>query len=217
VDDGLDSVGRLIGLAKELRGIDPERVTTVTMPYAADPANPRAWVVPMPGDAERLFAMVRGDVPLDSFGRTAAGSSTAAASPSPAATVDPAAVRVTVQNGSGVAGRAAAVTLSLRQLGFAHAGNGGNAAVRQRTTTLDYAPGDRSRAAALAAALHLPATALRATASAGRPLLVIGADWPQGSVFPQTATPSAGAVPTTAARQSGAERKCAKVNPVYAW
>ncbi|MFD0330263.1 LytR C-terminal domain-containing protein [Streptacidiphilus monticola] len=38
--------------------------------------------------------------------------------------MDPAAVRVTVQNGSGVAGRAAAVTLSLRQLGFAHAGNG---------------------------------------------------------------------------------------------
>ncbi|WP_052432797.1 LCP family protein [Streptacidiphilus carbonis] len=231
VDDGLDSVGRLAGLADQLKGLQPDRLTTVTMPYAEDPSNPKSWVIPMPGDAERLFSMVRGDIPLDSHGKPAApaaGSPSASASgaapaPSgsaptaPAAAAAPAEVRLTVQNGSGIAGRATALTSALRADGFTRTRNGLNAPAHQRTTTLSYAPDDAAGARLVAEALHLPAADLQEQAGTPRPLLVVGSDWPSGRVFPTVATPSPGAVPTTAALQSGDESKCAKVNPVYAW
>ena len=217
VDDGLDSVGALVGLADQLKGITPDRLTTVTMPYAADPSNPTAWVIPMPGDAERLFAMVRGDVPLDSHGRAPAAPAAPAPSGPPVPAVSPAEVRITVQNGSGVPGRASRVTGDLRAQGFALARNGLNAPEHQRATTLDYAPADRAGAVAVAGALHLPPGALRETAGLSRPTLVIGSDWPEGSVYPLVMTPAAGAVPTTAPVQSGDQARCAKVNPLYTW
>ncbi|QMU67848.1 LCP family protein [Streptacidiphilus sp. P02-A3a] len=217
VDDGLDSVGALAALADQLKGITPDRLTTVTMPYAADPSNPKAWVIPMPGDAERLFAMVRGDVPLDSHGRAPAASAAPAPTGPPVPAVPPAGVRVTVQNGSGVPGRAGRLTGELRALGFALARNGLNAPELRRATTLAYDPADRAEAVAVAGVLHLPPDALRETAGLRRPTLVIGSDWPEGSVYPLVTTPSAGAVPTTAPVQSGDQARCAKVNPAYTW
>ena len=219
VDDGLDSVSSLLNLADQLKGISPDRLTTVTMPYAADPSNPKAWVIPMPGDAERLFSMVRGDIPLDSHGRSAAAyrpKPTGPAAP-PVPAMPPAEVRITVQNGGGVPGRAAALTYDLRELGFELVRDGLNAPEHQQATTLSYAPGDRAGAVAVAGALHLPPSALRESAGVTRPVLVIGSDWPDGEVYPLVMTPSAGAVPTTAPQQSGSEIKCAKVNPVYTW
>ena len=228
VDDGLDSVGRLAGLADQLKGLQPDRLTTVTMPYAEDPSNPRAWVIPMPGDAERLFSMVRGDVPLDAHGNpagtaSASASASAPASPPPApsaappAPAVPAEVHLTVQNGSGIAGRATALTAALRARGFTRTRNGLNAPDHQHTTTLSYSPDDLAGAQLVARALHLPSSDLHESAATPRPLLVVGSDWPVGSTFPVVSTPSAGAVPTTAAQQSGDQSKCAKVNPVYAW
>ena len=230
VDDGLDSVGRLAGLADRLKGLQPDRLTTVTMPYAEDPINPKAWVIPMPGDAERLFSMVRGDIPLDAHGNPATTASPSAATPAPApapasppppaapaAPVRPAEVHLTVQNGSGIAGRATTLTTALRARGFTRTRNGLNAPAHQHTTTLSYAPGDLAGAQLVAKALHLPSADLHESAVTTQPLLVVGADWPAGSTFPAVATPSAGAVPTTAAQQSGDQSKCAKVNPVYAW
>ena len=225
VDDGLDSVTKLAGLADQLKNIQPDRLTTVTMPYAADPTNPKAWVIPMPGDAERLFSMIRGDIPLDSHGRPLQPSSAAtapAAAPAPApspdtAPPDPDEVRITVENGSGVSGRATALTAHLRALGFTLTRNGFNAPEHQQTTTLSYAPADLAAATAAATALHLPSGALREDSGVERPTLVIGSDWTTGGSFPVVVTPSAGAVPTTAAQQSGNQSKCAKVNPVYEW
>ncbi|MFC1416945.1 LCP family protein [Streptacidiphilus cavernicola] len=216
VDDGLDSVGRLAGLADQLKDLRPERLTTVTMPYAEDPENPKAWVIPMPGDAERLFSMVRDDIPLDPHGRPVPTTAPAAA-PSPAATVPPGTVALTVQNGSGFAGRAGALTAALRTMGFTRARNGLNAPARQAATTLSYPASALAGARAVAAALHLPAAALRESADVTLPTLVLGTDWPSGSVYPTVPTPSAGAVPLTAKRQNGDQDACAKVNPVYAW
>ncbi len=225
VDDGLDSVGKLAGLADQLKGLQPERLTTVTMPYAADPDNPRAWVIPMPGDAQRLFAMVRGDVPLDPHGTPEASAHPTPTAPAAgagagtdtAAAVSPSSVALTVQNGSGIAGRAATLTAALRELGFTRARNGLNAPTRQGPSTLDYPAADRAAARAVAAALHLPTAALRESADVTFPTLVIGTDWPSGGVYPTVATPSAGAVPMTAKQQNGGQSACAKVNPVYAW
>jgi LCP family protein required for cell wall assembly len=217
VDDGLDSVARLVGLADQLKNIQPDRLITVTMPYAADPRNPTAWVIPMPGDAERLFAMIRGDVPLDSHGVRAAAAAPPADPAAAPDAVSPDGVRLTVENGSGTPGRATALTSHLRALGYTLVRNGLNAPVREHDTRLSYAPADRAAATAVAAALHLPPDALRESPYAPQPTLVIGSDWTSGGVFPVVVTPSAGAVPTTAAQQSGSENKCARVTPVYSW
>ena len=219
VDDGLDSVGRLAGLANQLKNLQPDRLTTVTMPYAADPRNPKAWVIPLPGDADRLFSMVRGDIPMDAHGLPA---TTAPAAPSTAATapgdaVQPAEVELTVMNGSGVSGRAGALTSALRDLGFSRTRNGLNAPVHRSASTLSYPAADLAAARAVAAALHLPESALRASDAVTLPTLVVGTDWPTGSVYPTVATPAAGGVPTSAKQQSGDQSACAKVNPVYAW
>jgi hypothetical protein len=186
----------------------------------------------MPGDAERLFSMVRGDVSLDAHGATAGPSAsgsgtaapeTAASAPASAESADPVAavalarVRLTVQNGSGIAGRATTLTTSLRNLGYDRVRNGFNAPAHQSRTTLAFPVADRSAAEAVAAALHLPEAALRSSAAVTLPTLTVGTDWPTGSVYPTVVTPSAGAVPTTAAHQSGNQSKCAKVNPVYTW
>ncbi|MEZ0093464.1 LCP family protein [Streptacidiphilus sp. EB129] len=217
VDDGLDSVGKLVGLVNQLKNLQPDRLTTVTMPYAEDPKNPKAWVIPMPGDADRLFAMVRGDVPMDAHGAAAAPSGSPSSAPTASAAPTAAAVRLTVENGSGAAGRATTVTAALHALGFTRARNGLNAPARQQSTTLTFAPADQAAAQALAAALRLPPSALHESADATRTTLVVGADWTTGGSFPVTITPAPGAVPTTAPQQSGSESKCAKVNPVYSW
>ncbi|MEY9967425.1 LCP family protein required for cell wall assembly [Streptacidiphilus sp. MAP12-16] len=226
VDDSLDSVTRLARLADQLKNIQPERLTTVTMPYAADPRNPKAWVIPMPGDADRLFSMVRGDVPLDAHGAAAppapstspsAPPASPTAAPSPTGSGSPAEARLTVQNGSDIPGRATTLTAALRALGFPRTRNGLNALGHRHATTLSYAPADRPVAEAVAGALRLPSSALHESDSASQPLLVVGSDWPSGSSFPVVVTPAAGAVPTTAAQQSGDQSKCAKVNPAYSW
>ncbi|MBC3842590.1 LCP family protein [Streptacidiphilus sp. 4-A2] len=208
VDDGLDSVGALLKLADQLRGLAPERLTTVTMPYAADPANPRAWVVPMPGDAERLFAMVRGDVPLDHHGGPAAAPAPSAAAVPAVPAVPLGEVRITVENGSGTPRRAAELSRALRGLGFALARNG-LTAPHQAVTTLSYAPGDSAGAAAVAAALRLPPSALRPSAGLRRPTLVIGADWPQGRYSAVGGARAGGG----ADHGAGAERQRVQVRP----
>jgi hypothetical protein len=126
-------------------------------------------------------------------------------------------VKLTVQNGSGIPGRAASLTYALRTLGFTRTGNGLNAPAHQSDTTLSYPASARAAAQAVAAALHLPKAALRPSRSVTLPTLVVGTDWPSGSVYPTVVTPAAGAVPTSAKQQNGNESACAKVNPVYGW
>jgi LCP family protein required for cell wall assembly len=220
VDDGLDSVAKLAGLANQLKGIQLDRLTTVTMPYAADPQNPTAWVIPKPGDAQRIFAMVRDDVPLDAHGKPKTGgpasapASPAPSSSAPAASVPKASIHVSVQNGSSTPGRAGAIAAALQQDGFPLAASGGNAATAQSATTVEYPAGDLAKAQQVAAALKLPPTAVKADNAMPMTTVVIGSDWDSGTTY-STATPSAGAVPSSAPKQTGDQSACAHVNPVF--
>ena len=219
VDDGLDSVSRLVGLGEELKGVDLDRMTTVTMPYAADPANPDAWVIPKPGDAQHLFTMIKDDVPLDAHGK-AAKKSTAAAKPSVSAAekAERYAVQVQVENGSSTSGRAGQITQGLKQAGFALASNGGNAPHQQSTTTVVYPSGDLDKAQAVATALQLPKSAITLDPAATMTTVVIGSDWPSGTVYsPAAATPAAGSVPSSAPKQTGDQSGCAHVNPAFTY
>ena len=61
VDEGLDTVKKLYDLSNELKKPAPNRITMTTMPFVYVGAR----VAPKPGDADKLFRLVREDVALD--------------------------------------------------------------------------------------------------------------------------------------------------------
>ncbi len=238
VDPGLDSIPKLIGLASDLNKVPAKRITFVTMPTEPYPGNPTAWVSPaMPG-AQQLFNDISTDTPLSRAGSATSNATPApkpyvsAVSASPAPTVDKAAVRISVANGTGLAGRARDVAAKLAKDGFT--ATGGLNAPFTSTTSLTYGPGERARARAVAAALGLP---VRAVHRSGTTLtLVIGSDWPRGTSYPgsdpgASASPSASATGSSPATSSGSAAPppgsspenashpgdCAQVNPIYSY
>jgi LCP family protein required for cell wall assembly len=219
VDDGLDSVTKLAGLGTELKGIQLNRLTTLTMPFAADPQNPTAWVIPKPVDADQIFSMIRNDVPLDSHGKPAkkssASSGSGASGSSGGSSVAKYAVNVQVQNGSSTTGRADQITTALKTDGFNLASSGGNAPQAQSASTVNYPTGDEDKAKAVAAALKLPSSAVKADPTATMTTVVVGGDWPSGDTY--GGKPAAGSVPTSAPKQSGSQSMCAKVNPAFTY
>jgi LCP family protein required for cell wall assembly len=237
VDNGLASITSLLGLATDLDEVPTERITFTTMPNGPDPAN-RDRIRPGPA-APALFAAITDDRPLTrpkpSTAGGSAGPSGAATTPagatSPAgtsalapagtsssATVHPSRVAVLVENGSGHAGRAAAVVTSLRDQGFSRRTRYSTTAVTA-TTTLTYGPSALAAANTVAQALHLPAGAIR-PGSRAVVLLVIGQDWTSGTTFPATsatsATSAASAVSTTSAASDSAQVSAAALQQAHA-
>ena len=142
------------------------------------------------------------------------------ASPSATATVDTSGIAVQVENGTSVNGaqvpnRASTVVQQLEAKGFSKdsAALDGPASA---TSTLTYPSAATAQAKAVAAAVGLPATALKPSATAQKYTLLIGNDWKTGAVYPQSSA-SAEAVNTQAAlsgavTQNGADTKnCADV------
>jgi LCP family protein required for cell wall assembly len=210
-DDGLNTIKKLYDLGTQLRKVPTNRITTLTIPVLPDPRNPKATVVPSP-DADRIWQMLLSDVPLDRNGIKKKKKATQTTAP--AAPVDRAAVRVSVSNSTGIAHRASAVATALGGAGFTKAavGNPGNVPA-QPTTTLTFGPAAKAEAQALAIVLKLPSTALKQSANAGDPVLVIGTDWTTGTLFPFKPTPKAGAVPTSASAKNAADKDCMHVVP----
>ncbi|MBB0228989.1 LytR family transcriptional regulator [Streptomyces calidiresistens] len=200
VDRELGSVTRLYELGEDLRRVPTERINMITMPWIPDPMNPSAHVVPEPGAAEELFALVREDVALDDrdgdsvvdpggAGRDGAG---AGGTPSAEPTTAPRdTVSLAVRNGTGsvtmppVNGRAGELVEVLRGLGFVLA-EVDERPISQADTTLSY-PSDDLRADALAIAeeLGLPKRSVRISPSAETITLVIGTDWREGGSYPK--------------------------------
>jgi LCP family protein required for cell wall assembly len=234
VDPGLDSIPRLIGLAGDLNKVPAKRITFVTMPTVPYPGNPAVWLSPAMPAAHQLFSDIARDIPLSAgtpAGRAAHAKATASpqATPSPPATVNKAEVPVSVENGTGLPGRARDVAAALATAGFTQSVGDTNAAYAT-TTSLTYGPGERARARAVASALGLPASALHRSGTSI--ILVVGADWPKGTMFPASpsASPSAGTPSSPPASTGGPAvapppgsspenashtSECAQVNPVY--
>ncbi len=164
VDPALDSIPKLIGLASDLNKVAAKRITFVTMPTAPYPGNPTAWLSPAMPAAQQLFNDIATDTPLSRAGSAAHATQTpgptgAPATTSPAPSVDKAAVAVSVENGSGLPGRAHDIAAALVAAGFTQSMGDINAAYTT-TTSLTYGPGERAQARALASTLGLPASAL---------------------------------------------------------
>ncbi|MGK5530169.1 LCP family protein [Streptomyces sp. URMC 129] len=250
VDHGLGSVQKLYDLGTDLRSVPNDRVNMVTLPWIPDPANPDVTIVPDPVAAEELFALVREDIPLDDQdarpaddgeGDSDGEEGDAGSSPSPEQTPDPAAeIPVAVRNGTGhgtefpypVAGRASVITDELHRLGFTAATTDVTPESEGSTALLYPDIADQANAEAVAEALGLPGGAVRISPSVDRITLVIGADWREGTTFPEapddadpggaaTGGGGGGATEEPAVDEqdilSGKDDTCMEVNPAYVW
>ncbi|OIV38493.1 hypothetical protein BIV57_05480 [Mangrovactinospora gilvigrisea] len=236
VDKGIDSIGRLYSLGTTLKKVDLDRMTMLTMPWAPDPQDPQAHVVPT-SDAKQLFAMVRNDVPLDKNGKPKKAGSTSSSGASPAGSgsaagggatsgsssgasasaADTSSIAVSVQNASLTPGRAKSLTQGLVKQGFGKAVNGGNAPTQgsDTSTELVYPTGNtqaKADATAVAGALRIPTSAVKAASDVRQVTLRVGADWPSGDDY-SSALPKAGSVPKSASAQSADDSTaCMTVN-----
>ncbi|MDT9684781.1 LCP family protein [Streptomyces sp. TRM76323] len=227
VSEELGTVDELFALAMELKDVPTNRITMTTLPTVEDHQN-RAHLLPVEKSAQRIWRMLREDIPFDSNG----GPSTAAAKPSTApketgpAAAAPSSLAVTVVNGTGtdgqyaVKGRASGVAEALRGKGFTRA-----AASRDATpaaeTVLAYpkSSGAQGKADALsvAAAVGLPAGAVRAADDVDGLRLTVGGDWREGDAFPKQEEPKAGDLPSDAENSNGAKADCMDVYKPYQW
>ncbi|MGW7003520.1 LCP family protein [Streptomyces sp. NPDC054933] len=197
VDNGLDSIPKLLGLANDLNKVPSDRITFTTMQNIPDPQDDsRVLVSPA---AQNLFDTMANDQSLttgsgDKSSAAASATSTATAAPSPSASSVPdSQIAVAVENGSGVTGRAADLATTLVDKGFSPSTSSGNAPSPASTSTLRYPAGKQAEAQTVARALHLPAAHLKQDGSVSDVTLVIGTDWTTGDTFP--ASPGSSPVP----------------------
>jgi LCP family protein required for cell wall assembly len=194
VDDGLSGLTNLMALATTMNRVPTNRISFVTMPWYLDPTNLNRVLENQPYAGE-MFRNIAQDVPYSSAKGQAAPQNTGQVIASPdfsatdsptisptIATVDDSLVRVQVQNGSGITGRAAAVATVLTTGGFRQAAVDGKAAAAA-ATTLYYPAGRADSAAAVANALGLPSSAVTESGTYPEVTLVIGSDWPSGNMY----------------------------------
>ncbi|MFB7947467.1 LCP family protein [Kitasatospora phosalacinea] len=226
VDPGLDGVTKLVGLGQDISKVPSERITFTTMQVIHDPADDDRRLIG-PG-ATDLFRMIKDDRPLTGGPQPGDAASTAPstaasapasgpASPPAAPSTSPAAdgparstVTVVVRNGTGVTGRAAALADVLRQAGFAK-GTAAGQSVTAAHSAVTYPAGKKAAAQQVAAALGLPASAVRAGDGSSVELL-IGTDWTTGTSYPAAAGGTAPATSTAPSADPAAALKGADVS-----
>ncbi|MET8946907.1 LCP family protein [Streptomyces sp. NPDC004542] len=218
VDDGLGTVAKLYDLSKELKKVPTKRITMTTMPWQYASAT-SGRVVPKPGDAEKLFRLVRQDIALD--GKDKKKSTAAKTSSDPAAADDKIAVQV--QNGTGsatqaaVTGRARDIVQLLVGKGFTQAVSDSSAAPSEEKTVIRYPSADlEGDAQRVAKALGVPLSSVKKSTDVSGITLVVGADWRTGTAY--TAPKDDDSTPDSAQVINGADKKqCMHVNPSYTW
>ncbi|WP_308425143.1 LCP family protein [Wenjunlia tyrosinilytica] len=218
VDRGLDTVKKLYDLGTQLKSIPAKRITMTTMPWVLDPRN-NAHVIPKPGDAEKLFSLVRNDVPLDGKGKKKPEK--APKSKTPKDQVD-----ALVVNSSGTqtlppaTHRAADVTAHLVSQGFTKVVSGGSGQARSESTVTYAAPGQKADAQVIAKSLGLPSSAVERSTTSTAITVIVGADWREGTTYPEAARKKRekdGAPDSAAALRGDDSKACMHVNPSYTW
>ncbi|MFD9794560.1 LCP family protein [Streptomyces sp. NPDC059070] len=150
VDPGLGSADKLISFAMSMKNIDLHNTKFVTLPWRYEGARV-AMVKP---EAEALFAALRADRTVD--GKDAGGkqsdgkSDDKGPSPSPTAPPSGAGTAVAVYNGTTTKGLAARAADALKAGGYTVTGTATAATQDFEHTVIEYGPGERAHADALA-------------------------------------------------------------------
>lgn len=220
VDKGLGTVAKLYELSTELKKVPTSRITMTTMPYVYSGER----VLPKPGDADKLFRLVREDIALDGKDakKPASKPTTAATATATAPTDSDGRIAVQVQNGTGtstlasVSGRAGAVARLLVGKGFAEAQADSSTVPSEDKTVIRYPSADlKGDAQRVAKVLGIPASSVEQSTEVSGVTLVVGADWRSGTAY--TAPKEDDKTPTTANVLNGATKQCMKVDPNYTW
>ncbi len=218
VDDGLGTVAKLYDLSKELKKVPTKRITMTTMPWQYS-ASDSGRVVPRPGDAAKLFRLIREDIALD--GKDKKKSAKDEKSSDPAAADDEIAVQV--RNGTrtdteaSVGGRASEIARLLAGKGFTQAAADASVNAGEDTTVIRYPSADlEGDAQRVAEALGIPLSSVEKSTDVSGVTLVVGADWRAGTKY--TAGQDDDSIPDTAQAINGSDKKqCMHVNPDYTW
>ncbi|NUR05299.1 MAG: LCP family protein [Streptomyces sp.] len=218
VDEGLGTVAKLYDLSKELKKVPTKRITMTTMPWQYVSATD-GRVVPKPGDAAKLFRLVREDIALDGKGeKKSAGTK---ASSDPAAADDKIAVQV--QNGTrsstqlAATGRARTIAQLLVGKGFTEAVADTTTVLSEEKTVIRYPGADlEGDAQRVAKSLGIPLSSVQKSTAVSGITLVVGADWRTGTTY--TAPGDDDKTPSSAQVINGSDKKqCMHVNPDYTW
>lgn len=193
VSEEIGTVKKLFDLGMQLKNVPLDKMNMLTMPRIPDPQDPDAHVLPKPGAADKLWALLREDQSLDPKDRAKAKKKAATAGPEAGA---PASLGITVVNGTGAdgqapaEGRAAEVRDLLKAKGFTEAdttSDPGSAETTEVTYPRSAGAQGKSDALSVAKALSLPTSAVRETASGAGLTLTVGSDWRTGAEAPKAA------------------------------
>ncbi|MFI8852757.1 LCP family protein [Streptomyces sp. NPDC053499] len=225
VDKGIGSVKKLYDLGNDLKRVPTKRITMATMPWEYGGGG--SYVLPKEGDSDKLFSLVRNDVALDGKDKKKAEASKSAQPTEPSQ--PKARIPVSVMNGTGTAlqqpvtGRASVVASTLVNKGFGRAVASQTPQSRADTTILYPREEQRGDALAVAKALGIPERLVKHSAGAQQVTLIIGADWREGSAYPESEGGESGKkdeqkAPDSADALRGDDKKaCMDVNPNYTW
>ncbi|MEU1934133.1 LCP family protein [Streptomyces coeruleorubidus] len=231
VSEELGTVKKLYDLGMQLKTVPTDRITMTTLPTAEDPQD-RNHLVPAGADADRVWDMIRDDVPFDGKGgkpgakkpsQASKQSGQSEQSEDPAAADD--AIGVLVQNATRsdtlgpVSGRAGAIAQSLVAKGFAKAAADTSGALSEDRTVVRYPSaelaGDAQR---VAKSLGIPASSVRRSTDVSGVTVVVGADWRTGTAYPKQPAPKAGDLPGDADALNGSDAgQCMDVYAPYRW
>ncbi|WEO97038.1 LCP family protein [Streptomyces sp. FXJ1.172] len=235
VSEEIGTVKKLYDLGMQLKSVPSNRITSVTMPNVEDPKDPKNHVIEDTANADKLWEMLRDDVPLDKNGKNsgsssnsgdsgakqAAGTKDTARTPS----TDPGRLGVLVQNATqsstdaAVPGRAGAISQALVQQGYARAAADTSVTQSADKTVVQYPSADlQGDAQAVAKVLGIPTSSVQQSTGVSGVTVVVGADWRTGTSYPKQSKPKAGDLPGNADSINGADTgDCMDVYGPYRW
>ncbi|MFI9806185.1 LCP family protein [Streptomyces sp. NPDC052301] len=226
VSEEIGTVKKLYDLAMEMKSVPSDRITSVTMPNVEDPLNPSNHVVPDKANADKLWEMLRDDVPLDKHGKKpAAKQASDKTGASKAPSTDPGRLGVLVQNATrssteaAVPQRARAIGQALVQAGYGRAQADTSGALSADKTVVKYPSADlEGDAQAVAEALGIPVSSVQKSTDVSGVTVVVGADWRTGTSYPKQSKPKAGDLPEGTDAVNGSDKsKCMDVYKPYQW
>ncbi|MFF4690255.1 LCP family protein [Streptomyces sp. NPDC001307] len=226
VSQELGSVKQLYDLAMQLKSVPTNRITMTTMPWAPDPEAPKEHAVPDGANAERIWQMLRDDVPFDKNGKPAAENKKKPTAPAKTPSMPAGQLGVLVQNATGsstespVQLRAKDIANVLAQHGYARAAaDTASTGLSESETLVRYPSADlEGDAQAVAKALGIPMSSVQKSTDVSGVTVVVGADWRTGTSYPKQSQPKDGDLPSNSDAINGADKsQCMPVYKPYQW
>ncbi|MEU1853002.1 LCP family protein [Streptomyces sp. NPDC019990] len=225
VSEEIGTVKKLYDLGMQLKTVPTDRITMTTLPTAADPEDPN-HLIPAGADADRVWAMLRDDVPFDGKGgKPGPKKAEEPVKPSRDQAAADGEIGVLVRNATRsstlgpVNGRAGAVARSLVGKGFTRATADPSGALSEERTVVRYPSAEwEGDALRVAKSLGIPAGSVERSTDVTGVTVVVGADWREGTAYPKQPSPEAGDLPGDADALNGSQTDtCMDVYAPYRW